>query len=77
MDPRDQIFSLLLENYEEPVLETALTNQPLHKCRIRTTQTIKAVHNINLRTLEQAYHVPFMNATRNIKIKGLLLLWSP
>lgn len=67
------MFSYLLENPEEPVLETVFTNQPLHKCHIRTTQTIKAVHNMPLRVLEQANGVPFMHPTRSIT-KGLLLL---
>lgn len=74
IDPGDQIFSYLLENSEEPFLETAFTNQSLYKCCIRTRQTIKVVHTIPLRMLEQAYGVPFMHPTRSIKIKGLLLL---
>lgn len=74
MHPRGQMFSYLLKNPRDPFLETAFTNEPLHKCCIRTRQTIKAAHNTSLRMLEQAYGVPFMHPTRSTKIKGLLLL---
>lgn len=66
MDVRDLMFSYLLGNSEEPVLETAFANQPPHKSHSRTPQTTKAVHNIPLRMLEEAYGVPFMHPTRDI-----------
>lgn len=58
---KDPFWSLLL-----PINLSINVSPEQHKPLKQSKQT--------LRTLEQAYGVPFMHQTRSIKIKGLLLL---